>query len=383
MTPHRAVPRLDDRQRIAWLRLLRSENVGPRSFRELVNRFGGAERALEALPGLARAGGRRQAIRIASAQDAERELDAVAAAGASLVVPGEPGYPPPLAHIYDAPPLLCIKGRPDLAGRRIVALVGARQASALGLRTATLIGRDLGQRGYVVASGLARGIDTAAHEAAMATGTIAVLAGGIDVAYPPQNEALQAAIAESGLLVSEMPPGFSPGARHFPRRNRLISGMSLAVVVIEAARRSGSLITARLALEQGREVFAVPGSPLDPRAEGANRLIRDGAALTRSADDIIEVLEPMLCDPGAGREPELDGLAEGAAADADVAPDPPGNDARAGITGLLSVSPVSIDDLIRRSGLDAGTVCGVLLEMEVAGRLVRLSGQQVALAPEQ
>jgi len=371
--------RLSDRQRLAWLRLLRSENVGPRSFRELVNRFGGAEQALEALPGLARAGGR-QEIRVASLDAAERELTAVAAAGASLAAPGEPGYPPALAQIYDAPPLICVKGQMALAGRRIVAVVGARQASALGRRMAALIARDLGERGYVVASGLARGVDAAAHAASLESGTIAALAGGIDTVYPPENAGLHQDIGARGLLISEMPIGLNPGARHFPRRNRLISGMSLGVAIIEAARRSGSLITARMALEQGREVFAVPGSPLDPRAEGANRLIREGATLTRAADDIVEVLEPMLRT--LHDEAETDGLAD---FDEDAAispPDPPSEDARRAIGLLLSVSPTTIDDIIRQSGIDTANVTGVLLELELAGRLIRHRGQQVSLAPD-
>ncbi|NND50150.1 MAG: DNA-protecting protein DprA, partial [Rhizobiales bacterium] len=282
-------------------------------------------------------------------------------------------------------PLVCVKGRPELSIGRIVAVVGARQASALGQRMAALIARELGSRGYVITSGLARGVDTSAHEASLSSGTIAALAGGIDVVYPPQNEALMDQIGETGLLVSEMPPGLKPSARHFPRRNRLISGMSLGVVIIEAARRSGSLITARMALEQGREVFAVPGSPLDPRAEGANRLIRDGATLTRSADDVIEVLEPMLGNIAAGPDDASAGLADFAEGANQPAPVLPDEDARASITALLSVSPTSIDDIIRQSGSDAATVAGVagvLLELELAGRLVRQSGQLVALTPQ-
>lgn len=382
MDESRTGARLSDRQRIAWLRLLRSENIGPRSFRELVNRFGGASAALEGLPELARRGGRRNGVRVFTQEAAEDELEAVSRAGAVLAAPGEDGYPPALAHIHDAPPLVCVKGRPELSIGRIVAVVGARQASALGQRMAALIARELGSRGYVITSGLARGVDTSAHEASLSSGTIAALAGGIDVVYPPQDEALMNQIGETGLLVSEMPPGLKPSARHFPRRNRLISGMSLGVVIIEAARRSGSLITARMALEQGREVFAVPGSPLDPRAEGANRLIRDGATLTRSADDVIEVLEPMLGNIAAGPDDAADGLADFAEGANQPAPHPPDEDARASITALLSVSPTSIDDIIRQSGSDAATVTGVLLELELAGRLVRQSGQLVALAPQ-
>ena len=383
MNRPRPLPRLTERQRTAWLRLLRSENVGPRSFRELINRYGGAEAALAALPEMARAGGRRRAIRIATSDDIEREIEAVDRAGAILAAPGESGYPPLLTHIHDPPPLICAKGRLDLSQRRIVAIVGARNASALGRRSAALIAGDLGGSGFIVGSGLARGIDTAAHEAAVESGTIASLAGGIDNIYPPQNAALQERIGEVGLLLSEMPPAYAPVARDFPRRNRLISGMSLGIVVIEAARRSGSLITARLALEHGREVFAVPGSPLDPRAEGANRLIRDGATLTRSAADIVEVLEPMLTDLSRAPEQPEHNVPEGLAESSDFeTPEPPGDDARTRIASLLSVSPVSIDDIIQQSGAGASVVAAVLLELEVAGKVLRHPGQLVCLRPE-
>ena len=259
--------RLNHHQRVAWLRLIRSENVGPATFRALVNEFGGAEAAIDALPLLSRRGGRSD-IRLCTEAEAEAELEAADRLGASLVAVGEPGYPPALAQVDAPPPLLYAKGRLELADIPIVAIVGARNGSAVGQKFTRQIATELALEGFVIASGLARGIDTAAHMAALEHGTIAVLAGGIDIVYPPENEELQHAIGERGLLISERSPGFSPRGKDFPRRNRLISGISLGVVVIEAAERSGSLITARFAGEQGREVFAVPGSPLDPRSAG-------------------------------------------------------------------------------------------------------------------
>ncbi len=288
---------LTDVERLDWLRLIRSENVGPVTFFELMRHFGSAGDALQALPDLARRGGRRGSLRVGSRAAAEREVDALRAVGARFVALGEPGYPPPLAAIADPPPLHSMIGHDHLLNKRIVAIVGARNASASGNRFARQIAGDLGAADYVVASGLARGIDTNAHEGAFATGTVAVVAGGVDVVYPPENEDLYARIVEGGVVIAEMPPGTVPQGRHFPRRNRIIAGVSLGTVVIEAAQRSGSLITARLAGEQGRDVFAVPGSPLDPRCRGSNNLIRQGAVLTVSAADIIEVLESGLGRP--------------------------------------------------------------------------------------
>ncbi len=296
---------LNAEQRLDWLRLWRSENVGPITFGQLLARFGSARAALEAVPELARRGGRRGAIRICSAAEAEREVAATRAAGARLVALCEPDYPRPLAAIPDAPPLLAVKGHAHLFAERTIAIVGARNASAAGVRFARDISRELGQLGFVIASGLARGIDTAAHEGALESGTVAVLAGGIDVVYPAENEGLYGTIVEQGAVIAEQPVGKQPQGRHFPSRNRLISGLSLGVLVVEAALRSGSLITARMALEQNREVFAVPGSPLDPRCRGSNRLIRDGAALIETADHVIEALENLALPRLAEAEPEL------------------------------------------------------------------------------
>ena len=287
-TPAKPSTRLNRHQRLAWLRLIRSENVGPATFRALVNEFGGGEAAIAALPALSRRGGRHD-IRLCTEAEAEAELERAESLGASLVAIGEPGYPPALAQVDAPPPLLYVKGRLDLADIPIVAIVGARNGSAVGQKFTRQIATELALEGFVIASDLARGIDTAAHLAALDHGTIAVLAGGIDIVYPPENDDLQQAIGERGLLVSERSPGFSPRGKDFPRRNRLISGISLGVVVIEAAERSGSLITARFAGEQGREVFAVPGSPLDPRSTGTNNLLKQGASLVTCVNDILEL----------------------------------------------------------------------------------------------
>ena len=330
--------------------MIRSENVGPATFRALVNEFGGAEAAIDALPLLSRRGGRSD-IRLCTAAEAEAELAAADRLGASLVAVGEPGYPPALAQVDAPPPLLYAKGKLDLANIPIVAIVGARNGSAVGQKFTRQIATELALEGFVIASGLARGIDTAAHMAALEHGTIAVLAGGIDIVYPPENAELQHAIGERGLLISERSPGFSPRGKDFPRRNRLISGISLGVVVIEAAERSGSLITARFAGEQGREVFAVPGSPLDPRSAGTNNLLKQGACLVTSARDILETLAPILGRPPASPPVEL------AAADEHRAPEPLPDirqSERELVVSALGPSPVDIDELIRATGVRRG-----------------------------
>ena len=366
--------RLTRQQRLSWLRLIRSENVGLATFRALVNEFGGAGAALDALPMLSRRGGSRHGIAVCSEADAEAELATAERLGAHLVAVGELGYPPALAQIDAPPPLVYAKGNLDLAMSPIVALVGARNGSAVGQKFTRQLAAELGLEGFVIASGLARGIDTAAHHAALARGTIAVLAGGIDIVYPPENAELQRAIGERGLLISERSPGFSPRGKDFPRRNRLISGISLGVVVVEAAERSGSLITARFAGEQGREDFAVPGSPLDPRSAGANNLLKQGAGLVTNVRDIIEALAPIL-----GRPPEPVDLAS---SDEGSAPSPLpdiGQSERARIVSALGPSPVDIDELIRATGLRTRDVHIVLLELDLAGRLQRHGQQLVSL----
>lgn len=362
--------RLSDEQRLDWLRLIRSDHVGPRTFRVLIKHYGGARAALSALPELARRGGAKGPPRIPSREDAERELKAARALGVRFVALGEPDYPRRLQMIDDAPPLLAVRGNFSVLSLPAVALVGARNASAAGMRFAERLARDLGTGGFAIVSGLARGIDAAAHRASLATGTIAVLAGGHDYIYPREHTELAEAILAQGSLVSEMPLGHEPRARDFPRRNRLISGLCAGVVVVEAAKRSGSLITARCALEQGREVFAVPGSPLDPRAEGANDLIKQGATLVTDAADVIAVLHPILGGPVELRAEEPEAPAPGVEAAAAE---------RARIIGLLGPTPVPIDDLVRLSGSSPAIVRVVLLELELAGRLERHGGALVSL----
>ena len=361
-------------ERLARLRLIRSENVGPVTFRRLLERFGDARRALDALPELARRGGRKRSVRICERAVAEDEMAALARLGAVDLHRGEPGYPPLLALIDDAPPVLFVRGHARLLQKRAVAVVGSRNASLNGRRFAGVMARALGEAGYMVASGMARGIDAAAHEGALATGTLAVLGGGVDVVYPREHQALYDRLLDEGAVCSEVSCGTTPQARHFPRRNRIISGVARAIVVLEAGARSGSLITARMALEQGREVFAVPGPPQDPRVKGANMLIREGAYLTECAADVTDVLAGMRLRqldedraPGPGSAaPETVGADETA-------------DARERLHDLLDYGPTEVDALIRESGHRPAVVATVLLELELAGRLERHAGNKVAL----
>ena len=365
---------LSQAERLAWLRLIRTENVGPVTFRQLLRRFGTAAAAIDALPDLARRGGRKGPIRVCPATAARQELETLDALGAQTIALVEPAYPPALAALDDAPPMVSCFGHPHLMHRNAIAVVGARNASANGRRLARLIAADLGAAGLLVVSGLARGIDAAAHEGALESGTVAVVAGGIDVIYPEDNAALYAQIKARGVIVSEMPPGTVPQARHFPRRNRLISGMALGTLVVEAAPRSGSLITARLALDQGREVFAVPGSPLDPRARGCNELLRQGAVLVESAADVLQALAAVRTAPAA----------EPAAADflAAAPVEPPASElakARQAVEELLGPTAAAVDEVIRQCQVSAALVHLVLLELELAGRLERHPGNRVAL----
>jgi DNA processing protein len=364
---------LTPEQRTAWLRLIRSENVGPRTFRSLVNHFGGAAAALDALPELARRGGR--PIRICGKAEAEDEIAENERRGVRLVALGEPDYPAALAAAEGAPPLLGVAGHTSIFQRPVVAIVGARNASSAGRSFAGRLAYELGGAGWIVASGLARGIDAAAHQASIDTGTVAVFAGGLDCVYPPEHADLASRIVEEGALISEMPMGWQPRGRDFPRRNRVIAGLALGVVVVEAAMRSGSLITARLATELGREVMAAPGSPLDPRCEGSNALLREGATLVTRSDHVIEALSPLV-DRGAPR-PEPISFAQ--AASAGFAPATPGDDDRARILELLGPSAAAVDDLVRQAGVDARSAQVVLLELELAGRLERRPGGAVAL----
>jgi DNA processing protein len=365
--------RLSDRQRIAWLRLIRTENVGPATFRDLINRFGSADAALAILPELMRSGGLSRPPRIPSVSEAEAEMEAAERLGASFVAIGEPDYPPVLRRMDQPPPLVAVMGEPAVFRLPPVAIVGARNASLAGIRMARTLAAELGANGYAIVSGLARGIDTAAHEGGLATGTVAVLAGGLDRPYPPENEELCREIASrGGALISEMPFGWEPRARDFPRRNRIVAGLSLGLVVVEAARRSGSLISARLAGELGRLVFAVPGSPLDPRAAGTNGLLKEGAILVTEARDILDQVAPLIGRAAPGPET----LEE--PPDFTSAP-PPGDDDRARVLEALGPVPAGIDELIRHTGLHPAVVFMILLELDLAGRLERHSGGSVSL----
>lgn len=360
-------------ERLARLRLIRSENVGPITFHRLMERFPSASEALAALPALSRRGGRARPIKIAPRADAIQEIETLEAMGASLLVHGEADYPPMLAAIEDAPPTLAVRGFTHLLAKPCVAMVGARNASLNGRKFAQELAHDLGQAGFVVVSGLARGIDGAAHQGALDSGTIGVMAGGVDVVYPREHQDLYENIAASGALLSELPPGTQPQARHFPRRNRIVSGLALGTVVVEAVIRSGSLITARLAAEQGREVFAVPGSPRDPRSHGANHLIRNGATLLENADHITEVLTPMMHKP-IGEKPTMAYEVPKAIAPSEMDLER----ARRIIADCLSPTAVAVDEIVRECQLSPAVVQTVLLEMELAGRIVREPGNRVA-----
>jgi DNA processing protein len=395
--------RLTDQQRFDWLRLVRSENVGPRTFRALITNCGGARAALNALPDLARRGGATRPIRVASTEEVERELIAARKLGVRFVALGEPDYPPALQQIDSAPPILALRGRAEALRKAAVAIVGSRNASAAGLTFAERLARGLGQAGYSIVSGLARGIDQRAHLASLETCTVGVLAGGHAKPYPSDAVPLMERMVELGAILSEMPIEWEPRGRDFPRRNRIVSGLALGIVVVEAARGSGSLITARFALDQNRQVFAVPGSPLDPRAEGTNDLLKQGASICTGADDVLTALEPMRSsDLAAMREAggELGEALWGEQALYGVDPEStprtrPGDEfddvngapyrigdgseaARERIVALLSPSPITLDELARAGDVSARTVRVALLELELAGR-VEYSGDRVAL----
>lgn len=403
---------LDDAEKVDWLRLIRSENVGPRTFKTLLDRYGTAGAALRALPRLAQRATSR-AIGMFSAADAEAEWNRARRLNIRFVALCEPAYPDALRSIDAPPPLLAVAGRVEALSRPTVGIVGSRNASASGLVFTERLARGLAGAGYVIASGLARGIDVKAHVASLDTGTVAVLAGGHDHIYPSEHEGLARRICEHGALISEMPLGWEPRAREFPRRNRIVAGLSLGVVVVEASRRSGSLITARFANEQGREVFAVPGSPLDTRAEGTNDLIRQGATLCTSAEDVMSALAPLRdgASPPAAlgeaartapdAEPlwdELDlsdepgGERDGAAPPAPpraaepvtsepLALEPRGSDPREWIAALLGPAPVLVDEVIRASGLAPRAVQAALVELELDGIVLRHDGHRVSLKP--
>jgi DNA processing protein len=363
-----------DAERIARLRLARSESVGPATFRDLLEHFRDAGEALAALPELARRGLRNRNIQIASEASVLQEIKALGKIGADLIVFGDADYPDLLSNIDPPPPAITIKGDRALLSRPSMAIVGSRSASAAGTKMAGILARDLAQHGYAIVSGLARGIDAAAHRASISHGTIAVLGGGIDITYPPENHGLQNDIGEQGLLIAEMPLGTQPRGNLFPRRNRLISGLSLGVVVVEAALRSGSLITARFALEQGRDVFAVPGSPLDPRTQGTNRLLKQGAILVENAQDILDNINP----------PAMEGLLEPGAPDYVASANPAldvNDSARQRVLEALGPTPMLKDEIIRETELSAAEVSIILIELALANRIERSVGDRVSLLP--
>jgi DNA processing protein len=370
---HNVPPLLPDAERIAALRLIRSENVGPVTFRDLIEHYGSAEAAIAALPELSARGGRGRSIRVYPRAEAEAELERAQRFGARVLVIGDGDYPQALAAVDAPPPVLLVKGDIGLLQRPIIGIVGSRQCSAAGATLAWQFAAEIGRGGFVIGSGLARGIDAAAHRAALDTGTIAVLAGGLDFVYPPEHGDLQREISERGLILSEMPFGFVPRAQDFPRRNRIVSGLSLGVLIVEAARRSGSLVTARLAAEQGREVFAVPGHPLDPRAEGTNKLLKSGATLVTEAADVLSAVTPLLRHPVQQlREPS-----RSPAAMPIVLAD---ND-RDRVLSALGPAPVDTDSLARSTGLAVRSVQVALMELALAGRVERHGGGLVSLCP--
>ncbi|MEL6436904.1 MAG: DNA-processing protein DprA [Pseudomonadota bacterium] len=367
---------LSDPQRIAWLRLIRSENVGPATFRDLVNHCGSAQTALDMLPELAKRGGRMAKVKVATQVQAENEIAAITKHGAKLVGIGEPHYPLALRTMDQPPPLVTIKGSTDVVVRTAIGIVGSRNASMAGIKMARVLAGELASRGYATVSGLARGIDRAAHEESLHIGTIAVLAGGINKPYPPENLELLHEIEtnQRGCSLTEQPFNWEPRAKDFPKRNRLIAGLCAGLVVVEAAQRSGSLITARIAGELGRHVMAVPGSPLDPRAQGTNGLIRNGATLVANVDDIVEAITPIA---GGGAMPSADQSQL-------LEPDdsftlPPPDSVRERIVGLLGPTPIDLDDIIAESDASPSEVFLVILELDLAGRVERHSGNRVSL----
>jgi DNA processing protein len=370
---------ISEQERLDWLRLARSSGIGPITVRDLIAYFGTAAKALEALPDLARRGGGARPVRLCPKPEAEREIETLAKLGARLIARPEPDYPEALAALEDAPPVIAVKGRAELLNPDRIALVGARNASANGRRIAGDMAAGLARSGAVVVSGMARGIDTAAHLGALQArsetgGTIAVVAGGIDVLYPPENAALFERLGVEGLIVAEAAPGTEPAARHFPRRNRIISGLSRAVVVVEAALRSGSLITARYALDQGREVMAVPGSPLDPRCRGANRLIREGARLVEDFEQVLESLDGLI---GLDLKFHENLKFEHQASEINTLSE--ADRVREDVLSLLGPSPVMVDELVRQCHCSPPVLGMVLLELDLAGRLERHPGNRVSL----
>lgn len=367
------VPSLDEKEKIAWLRLIRTENIGPITFYQLMQNFGTAQKAIDALPTLSRKGGRLKNLNLCTPDAAIAELQALEALGGRMIFAAEAAYPLALSAIEDAPPVLSVLGNHKLLNLPCIGIVGARNASLNGRKFAEKLAKDLGEGGQMVVSGLARGIDAAAHTGALATGTIACVAGGVDVIYPPENTRLHQQIKEEGCIVAESPLGMEPMAKHFPKRNRIISGLSSGIVVVEATVKSGSLITARMAAEQGRDVYAIPGHPFDPRAAGPNKLIQDGATLVLDANDILQNLADF-----SGMRQSLNEPSQAVWHPEDLSE----NDAEAVrdiILQNLSSTPVTVDELVRTCHVTIPAAQMILLELEIAGRIQRLPGNRVVL----
>lgn len=366
-------PALDDAEKIAWLRLFRTENVGPITFYQLVENFGSAQKAIEALPSLARRGGRLKNISVYDSGAAISELESLEKLGGKMIFAAESAYPLSLSAIDDAPPVLSVLGNPKLMNKPCIGIVGARNASLNGRKFAEKISRELGEAGQIVVSGLARGIDTSAHAGALPFGTVACVAGGADVLYPPENAKLYEQIKFEGCIVAESPLGMEPLARHFPKRNRIISGLSSGVVIVEATLKSGSLITARMAAEQGRDVYAIPGHPFDPRASGPNKLIQDGATLVQNADDILQNIRDF-----SATRPTLSEDHQSGWQPADLSEDD-AESVRDIILQNLSSTPVTVDELVRNCHLTIPAAQMILLELELAGRIQRLPANKIVL----
>lgn len=385
MTDHPETGGISDEERLCRLQLSQSDNIGPATYHQLLDLYGAAAEAINALPDLASRASRGRRARLYPRERALQVIDRTQACAGHIVTHGETGFPQLLAQTVNPPPVLFVAGNADLLQQPTCAIVGSRNSSANGKRFARDIARELGQRGWKIASGLARGIDTAAHEASLDLGTIAVIATGLDLVYPPENAGLHEQIASSGCVVTEMPPGTQPRAELFPRRNRIIAGLAAGTVVIEAASRSGSLITARLANEIGREVFAMPGSPFDPRSAGTNKLIQDGAALVTSARDVIDVLErghfysTSTLQDGPATVSETPEHRSANTAGTDLAPATVNDAHRQTIVELLGPDPVEVDVVARESGLPLRLVQMVIMELDLTGRLERHAGQRVSL----
>lgn len=377
--PQPCIDALSETEKLDWLRLFRSENVGPITFYRLLERYGSAGKALEALPDLAKRGGRQAPLRLAPLQMIEREYQHLQKMGGGLLTAACPDYPLGLSACDDAPPVLSYFGNPQLAQQNCIAMVGARNASLNGRKFAEKLSKDLGAREQIIVSGLARGIDTSAHQGALATGTIAVIAGGLDVIYPEENVEIYHQIREQGLILAESPLGQKPFAQSFPKRNRIVSGLSKAVIVVEATMRSGSLITARLAGEQGRDVMAMPGHPMDPRAAGPNHLIREGATLVRNAEDVMETL--LDYSGRAMREPFHEPADFTPPSIREELKEPPEN-AQENVLNQLSLTPIAVDELLRACEVSIPVMQTILLELELAGRIKRLPGGRVSLNAE-